>query len=232
MCAQPSRHLSAPQAPAAHRLPTHRCQRMLSESGPIVMTESTPQGKKCPDCGQTVNSGASLCRHCGYDFLSPTTGVVPHEPQTQAGIGEATCLLLPRSVIIGISAVVLLLILMITSSLLRPKDPMASWETARALPHAQSTHDPDFEQELQKSIYLSELNAQVMAYDGLLLIHLSQTWPPGFVERFAGKAPARLFASLYSSFRQLNGESTKVTCVVYVCGRRFSQGVWPPPGSP
>ncbi len=40
------------------------------------MTEPTPQGKQCPDCGKTVNTDASLCRHCGYIFLQPTT-VIP-----------------------------------------------------------------------------------------------------------------------------------------------------------
>ena len=38
--------------------------------GPIsfLMVFLTDEGKRCPNCAESVKQDAKICKHCGYDF--------------------------------------------------------------------------------------------------------------------------------------------------------------------
>ncbi|NQU12199.1 hypothetical protein HQ590_15500 [bacterium] len=168
----------------------------------------------------------SLCRHCGYVFA-------PGGPAGDAAGGSTAALAtgaarpaetvtlwlkLAGPVVLIVAAAGLLLVRCQSSR------RQATWERAVAQAPAGDAVDRQFATWVAQLGRAEPAPVQVHASRGVCLINIPQGGSRGLLAKMGGKLAATGFAVPYAALREFHGQPPVAQVVIYVDGRRLSQG--------
>lgn len=187
------------------------------------MVNPQEQGKKCPDCGQTLKPEVHICRHCGYVF--------PYGKAAHAGPLGLTHELTAQSATTGkVSTWVNLLwpvlavfvVVALAFAVFHGGWHTITWESAQhGLPAAKS-YDSQFEAFIIAAYRQDGMAADACARDGVCLINVDKEVPSGLLRRLATKLGALGIACSYAAVRHQHGDTPVATVTIFTNGRRYA----------
>jgi hypothetical protein len=171
----------------------------------------------CPECGESIHSDASLCRHCGYVFDASGHSAPPlvaSAPAPTSSYLDLAKLALPLVVLIAVVAV--------AATTCVSSRRSHSWEAnVQKLP-TPTYYDQEFEARLTDEYRHDGIAVEVRIADGVCLINLRETDLSGLRAKLGAKFGAWGMACAYGQIRQLHGDTPVAKAVIFVRGRSYS----------